>query len=293
MTSPAVEDRFCLYSLLLVPRERHDEILESFVRPVVRRVEGSPHLDSLFFVRFSEPQWQLRFRILGHRAWIEGNVRPDVEQRLRDLESRGEVEHHEFQRYDRELERYGGEIGMRLAEQLFHRDSLACLDLVRLDREGKLRKSRREVSMVLVDRFLDLTGFTPKGRRDFYRYGYDWALQLKTWGPEELEALEGRFQKLHPGMVELFYGDTAADPERFYGGPEAAEVATRFLDEARPIVERILEEHRSGRIPQHLTHLFWSYTHMMTNRLGVEATPEAILRFFMTRLLEERSKTAA
>jgi len=32
---------------------------------------------------------------------------------------------------------------------------------------------------------------------------------------------------------------------------------------------------------------------MMTNRLGVEAMPEAILRFFMFRLLEERSRSAA
>jgi len=295
MESPSVDapDPGCLYSLLIVPRERHEAILETFVAPIVASIQDHPDLDSLFFVRFSEPVWQLRFRVLGRRAWVEGDLRADVERRVRELESDGMIERHEFQRYDRELDRYGGATGMALAEKLFHVDSLACLDLVRIDRAGLLTKSRRELAMALVDRFMDLSGFSPRERIDFYKYGYGWALELKTWEAEELAALETRFQALRPGLERLFFGDAAEDPARFYGGVEAAGVAAQFLEQARPVVEAILREHRAGRIRQSLVHLFWSYTHMMTNRLGVEAVPEAILRFFMARLLEERAKTAA
>jgi lantibiotic biosynthesis protein len=295
MDSPSVgiSDQGCLYSLLIVPRERHEEILETFVSPIAASIQDHPDLDSLFFVRFSEPVWQLRFRILGRRGWVEGDLRREVEQRVRDLQSSGTIESCDFQRYDRELERYGGEIGMALAEKLFHVDSLACLDLVRIDRAGLLRKSRRELAMAIVDRFMDLSEFSPAERIDFYTYGYGWALEMKTWEAEELAALESRFQALRPGLESLFFGDPAEDPARFFGGAEAAAVASRFLEQARPIVAAILREHRAGRIRQSLVHLFWSYTHMMTNRLGVEATPEAILRFFMARLLQERAKTAA
>src|SRR4029079_18730170 len=143
--SGAASDQGCLYSLLIAPRERHEEILDAFVRPVADSIQDHPDLHSLFFVLFSEPVWQLRFRVLGRREWVEGDLRRDVESRVRDLEAAGTIESHEFQRYDRELERYGGEIGMDLAEKLFHADSLACLDLLRIDRAGLLRKSRREL----------------------------------------------------------------------------------------------------------------------------------------------------
>lgn len=287
----APAEKGCLYTLLYVPREQHETILETFVQPVVDVIDPHPHLDSWFFVRFSEPRWQLRFRVLGTRDWIEGPVREEVEARVRDLESGGWIEGHEFQRYDRELDRYGGEVGMALAEKLFHVDSHACLEIVRLDRAGKLAKSRREFAMVLVDRFLDLAELSFDERLNLYRYGYRWALDMNTWGPEELTALESRFQALRPGLERLFFGDDAGDPARSYGGAEAAAAAGRFLDRAGPVMKAILDEHRSGRIGQSLVHLLWSYTHMMTNRLGVEATPEAILRFFMSRLLEERSAT--
>jgi thiopeptide-type bacteriocin biosynthesis protein len=286
-------DQGCLYTLLFVPRERQDELLELLVAPLAERIRDHPDLDSLFFVRFSEPRWQLRLRVLGRSAWVNGALRESVRDRILELEADGLVEGHEFNRYDREYERYGGELGMRLAERLFHLDSLACLDLVRLDRSGLLRKSRRELAMVLVDRFLDLWRFSPAERLDFYRYGYAWALELKTWAQEELEVLDTRFQKLQPGLERLFHGDAARDSASFYGGSEAAQLATTFLEKARPVVDEVLREHEAGNIRQNRLHLVWSYTHMMTNRLGVESTAEAILRFFMFRLLEERVRATA
>lgn len=287
------QEQGCLYSLLYAPRERLEEILTCFVFPIATEIRDHPGLDSLFFVRFSEPRWQLRLRVLGRPEWVTGPLRALVEGRIRDLETAGEIEGHEFHQYDREIERYGGEVGMSLAERLFHLDSLACLELVRIDRAGLLRKNRRELAMALVDRFVDLAHFSPAERLEFYKFGYAWALELKTWSEEDLRILEGRFQKLHPGLEKFFFGEAASDPVQFYGGPEAARAATEFLERARPVVEEILREHQAGRIRQSLPYLFWSYTHMLTNRLGVEATPEAILRFFMHRLLEERTRSTA
>jgi thiopeptide-type bacteriocin biosynthesis protein len=290
---PSTEEQSCLYSLLYAPRERLEEILTSFVSPIAAEIREHPDLDSLFFVRFSEPRWQLRLRVLGRPEWIHGPLRALVEGRVRDLEAAGEIEGHEFHQYDREVERYGGEVGMSLAERLFHLDSLACLELVRIDRAGLLRKNRRELAMALVDRFVDLAHFSQDERMEFYKFGYAWALELKTWSGEDLELLEARFQKLHPALEKFFFGETASDPVQFYGGAEAARAATEFLERARPVAEEILREHRAGRVRQSLPYLFWSYTHMLTNRLGVEATPEAILRFFMHRLLEERTRSTA
>ena len=145
--------------------------------------------------------------------------------------------------------------------------------------------------MLLADRIVDLAGFSVEERIAFYKYGYAWALEMKTWDQAELDTLEERFQKLRPGLERLIHGEGSESAR--YGGPEAAQVVAAFVQQARPVIQSIRAEHEAGHLPQDLTHLFWSYAHMMTNRLGVEATPEAILRYFMFRLLQERAKTHA
>ena len=134
----------CLYTLLYSPRESHEEILRELVEPVTREVRTHAALDSLFYARFNVPRWQVRFRVLGRPDWVEGEVRKLVEERLADLRERGLIEGHEFAEYQREYERYGGEEGMALAEQIFLHDTLACLDLIGAERRGLLAKSRRE-----------------------------------------------------------------------------------------------------------------------------------------------------
>jgi hypothetical protein len=57
------------------------------------------------------------------------------------------------------------------------------------------------------------------------------------------------------------------------------------------VIERLLEAHSAGRIERDPVNLAWSLTHMHCNRLGIDAMPEAILRYFMHRLyLESDSK---
>ena len=49
----------------------------------------------------------------------------------------------------------------------------------------------------------------------------------------------------------------------------------------------------AGRVRQELVPLAWSYTHMHCNRLGIDPVAEAILRYFMHRLMQERIRARA
>ena len=283
-------DQRCLYVMLHTPRERVEDLLMEHVAPVVAEIRDAPELDSLFFVRFSEPSWQLRFRVLGRPAWIEGQIEPRMGALAEELQQSHSIEGSEFATYDREYERYGGEEGMALAEKLFLLDSLAALDWIAAERRGGVSKSRREFSILLVDRLLDLTGFDRRQRLAFYRHGYAWATEMKAWGADEMAMLEERFQSLRPGLEPLFFGDPTADPAALWGGAEAARIGRRFLSDAAPVVRAILEGHAAGRIRQDLIYLFWSYAHMFSNRLGIESAGEAVLRFFLHRLIEEHGE---
>jgi thiopeptide-type bacteriocin biosynthesis protein len=279
----------CLYTLIHAPRENHERLLHDLVIPVVREVRRSPELHSLFFVRYAEPDWQLRFRILGAPEWVDATARALVATRLLVLREGGLVDSWEFATYQREYDRYGGEEGMRLCEGIFLQDSLASLDLIEAESRGLLEKSRREYSLVFVERFLDLMRFDRQRRIAFYRQGYSWALDEGGWEAGDLRLLEERYQGLKDGLIALFRGDSSRDPVSLFGGAQPARIARACLDAMRPIAEEILAAHSDGRLRQDLVHLAWSLTHMHCNRLAVETSAEAVIRFFMHRLHQEEA----
>lgn len=281
-----------LYALLHAPRERHEALLHDLIAPLAREVARRPEIDSLFFARYSIPSWQLRFRVLGERRWVEGSVRELVERRLAALGDDAGVERCEFSSYDREVERYGGEEGMRLAERFFHHDSLACLDLMEAEGRGELGKSRREVSLLLTERLLDLLRFDRERRVAFYEFGYSWVIERDEWTAEQKLALDRRFEELREGLRALLDGSASAEPDALWGGPHASRIAGRWLDSVAPVVERLSEALAAGRIDRDPVNLAWSLTHMHCNRLGIDAMPEAILRYFMHRLYLESDRSA-
>ncbi|HTQ80403.1 MAG TPA: thiopeptide-type bacteriocin biosynthesis protein [Thermoanaerobaculia bacterium] len=277
----------CLFTLLYAPREEHDRILADFATPVARDLRNAPELHSLFFARYNVPRWQVRFRVLGQPDWVAGPVRDRVERALEPLQAAGAVEGIEFAQYDRELERYGGEEGMALAEKLFLHDSLACLDLLAAERQGQLLKSRREVSLLMTEQLLDLLGLDRAQRLAFYAHGYRWTREMGTWSEADLATIEQKYQSLKTGLQDLFTGEPSRDPLLLWGGEAPARIAERWREGSRPVARAIREAHDAGRLGQGLIELAWSYAHMSCNRLGIDPTPEALLRYFLHRLYED------
>ena len=283
----------CLYTLVHADRSRHEEILDELVAPVTREVRDDPQLDSLFFARYNEPTWQVRYRVLGPEDWLREVVRPKVAARLEPLARRGSIQGHQFATYQRELPRYGGERGMRLAEKIFLHDTLACLDLIAAEREGELAVSRREFSMAFTERLLDLMRLHGERRLAFYQMGYRWAIDMKTWEETELRLLEERYEHLQPALRDLFFGPREADSRRFWGGAAAARIAEGCLESMRPWIEQVLEGVQAGWLAQDPVHLAWSFAHMQCNRLGIDPSPEAILRYLMHRLHQDGARARA
>lgn len=269
-----MSDPACLYALIEAPREDHEAIVSRCVEPLARAWRREPRLASLFFVRYSEPIWQVRFRMLGDPQWIHGIARPACDEALAPLVFEGLVVRHRYAVYDRELERYGGEVGMGLAERLFHLDSLACIDWLALERTGAASWTRREFALVMAEAFADGFEFAPAGRREYYRQGYQWAFDSGLWGESERARLDQRYERNRRGLEALL----AFNPP---GTGSAAEhiIVTHFRHEAAPGFRLLRSGLSSGSIRAHAPHLAWSLAHMCTNRLGIEPAAEAILRF--------------
>ena len=273
-------DESCLYTLFHAPREHHEAILARVVIPIVHELRDAEDLDCIFFARYSEPDWQLRFRVLGRPAWIDGPVKRRIREALPGVTEAGLATQIDFARYEREWDRYGGERGMFLSEQIFLHDSLATLDLIESEGRGETVKSRREYSLVFVERFLDLLGFDREARLAFYAFGHSWPIRDGDWSEDDLTTLGAKYDALKPGLVELF-DRTTADA---WGGPVAARIATDALARLAPVASEIRAGLADGTITAEPIPRVWSYAHMHCNRLGIDAMPEAILRYFMWRL---------
>lgn len=283
----------CLYAAVSAPRERHEELLREMIAPVVAEIRGHPDLDSLFFVRYAEPDWQVRFRVLGRPAWIEESVRPRVERAIRPFAESGAIAGVTFGEYVREWERYGGPVGMRLAEGVFLHDSLACLALLEAETRGALGKSRREWSLVFTEGFLDLLDLDATARREFYREGHRWAFREEVFRDEDRPRLEARYLALREGLRDALAARRGGDAVTAYGGIEPARIARESLDATRPLIARMRSGCAAGEIVQEPAQLAWSYAHLHCNRLGFDLAAEAILRYVMFRFYEEEAASAS
>jgi thiopeptide-type bacteriocin biosynthesis protein len=279
----------CLYAVLESSPEHHDKLLLELIAPLVREFRSDDNLDSLFFVRYADPTWQLRFRVLGRPVWIDTVVRPRIERAIVPFSESGLVRGVEYGEYLREWERYGGPRGMLLAERLFLHDSVACLTLLEAEGRGALETSRREYSLIFTERFLDLFGFDRSQRRQFYLEGHAWAFRDGVFKDEDRPRLERQYANVRDGLHERVLGRRTDDPASVQGGVEPARIAASCLSAMRPVVEELLASHRDGDVQQSLVYLAWSYAHLHCNRLGIELVPEAILRYLMFRVYEEPS----
>jgi thiopeptide-type bacteriocin biosynthesis protein len=221
--------------------------------------------------------------MLGRPELIDGEVRSAIESRLPALLAGGLVRSHEFAQYQREWDRYGGPSGMLVCEQIFRYDAALCLTILALEQTADSPKSRRELSLLFTERFLDLFGMTDGDRKAFHEYAYSWTLRQQEWGAEELAALERKFLQIESGLRAALARVRAGD-RMAWGSLQLADAVERALGASAPQVERLLELRRGGELSAHLTPLIWSLTHMHCNRLGIDAHAEAIVRYFSGRL---------
>lgn len=276
-----------LYLCAHAAPEHHGSVVSDLVLPLALSIRERPELDSLFFVRMSDPTWQVRLRVVGEEGWLHGAYRQAAQERLRPFLDDGRISETEWTRYQREVERYGGEEGMALAEAIYTHDSLACLEWLALERDGKLERNRREIALLMGERFADLLGLEGTERARFYHFAYRWALAMGTWDDGDLDKLEQRYRELAPELRQMLDGDPGRDPEALWGGAASAAIADRLFAALEPLLARVVEGCRTGRIRQDVAYLGWSYTHLPCNRLGLPPTPEAILRYLQHRFHEE------
>ncbi|WP_162793613.1 lantibiotic dehydratase [Streptomyces paludis] len=152
-------------SLYCLPA-RQNEVLTTHLPALLETLP--PEVDRWFFVRYADSHDHLRLRWHGPAHLLTGRLLPQVHAFATALRDAGLTRRLVLDTYAPEIERYGGPRAMAAAERVFHTDSLAVLETLRLARTGTLTVDPLPLAaaghMALTHAFF--TGYAPRTAED-------------------------------------------------------------------------------------------------------------------------------
>ncbi|MCU0681617.1 MAG: lantibiotic dehydratase [Polyangiaceae bacterium] len=265
-----------LYVRLEAAASVHDRLLATVVAPIVQQAQASGAIDAWFFVRLAAPTPHLRVRFHGEAGRLRSEVLAALERACAPHVRERRLLRFSIETYEREIERYGGEAGMALAEGLFYLDSEAALALV----EGGLLETpadRWRAALLGVGHLLGDLGLDRAARRRLVtrlagacraELGLDDGAQRR---------LDARFRAERAGLESLRAGRGAS-------GLHAA-FAARSRG-VKALAGELAEAARAGALRVPLEELAATFAHVHVGRLvsGAVRPTELLVYDFLRRL---------
>jgi thiopeptide-type bacteriocin biosynthesis protein len=208
-----------LYLKLYCPAWRRDEVIGDALRAFADFATRTALANGWFFIRYADPHPHIRIRFRGDPAILIGHLMPQVCQWASELIQDGVCSKYSFDTYEREVERYGGQQGISLAERIFMADSCYVAEVLHAVAEKRLSRDPLTLAIVSTDDLLASLGLplaartafyraavptTPSGGREYRRRKSDLRKRLSQGGDVELAHLMAARSKALAGVVGPF-----------------------------------------------------------------------------------------
>jgi thiopeptide-type bacteriocin biosynthesis protein len=252
-----------LYAKLYTGTGTADQVLGHLVGPLVRPWLASGAADAWFFIRYGDPDWHLRLRLHGEPRRLHAEVLPRLQAAAAPLLEVGQLWRLQLDTYEREVERYGGDRGVELAEQVFAADSEAVLTIMGLLCGDTGLDLRWRLAMRGMDLLFDDLGLTLEEKRSVARraregFGREFGIDGNFRGRV------GQRYRAERARLEALLDPGQAPPEPLAAGLEA--LRRRSLQLA-PVTAELRRLGRAGHLSAPLADIALSYAHMHVNRL--------------------------
>jgi thiopeptide-type bacteriocin biosynthesis protein len=281
-----------LYLKLYTGTSTADEVLRQLVVPASREAIARGDIDRWFFIRYGDPDWHLRARFHGDPGRLQTALAPRLTAAGERLVADGLVWRVQLDTYEREVERYGGELGIELAERIFCADSEAVGAIVELlqgdaGMDARWRLATRGADMLLDDLGLDLPAKLAVMTRARDNLGREFSA-----GTDFAKQLGAKFRGLRDGLYAMLARDPAADAASELE-PGLAALARRSQALA-PVAAELRAAEAAGRLTAPIAEMAWSYVHMHANRLlrSVARAQELVIYDFLQRYYESLTARA-
>jgi lantibiotic biosynthesis protein len=251
------------YAKLYTGTGTADQVLSHLIGPLVRSSLASGAADAWFFIRYGDPDWHLRLRLHGEPRRLHAEVLPRLQAAAAPLLDAGQLWRLQLDTYEREVERYGGDRGVELAEHVFAADSEAVLTIMGLLCGDAGLDLRWRLAMRGMDLLFDDLGLTLNEKRSVARraregFGQEFGIDGNFRGRV------GQRYRAERARLEVLLDPGQAPPEPLAAGLEA--LRRRSLQLA-PVTAELRRLGQAGRLSATLADIALSYAHMHVNRL--------------------------
>jgi lantibiotic biosynthesis protein len=276
-----------LYAKLYCGAATADQVLREAVLPSAREIMAAGGAEQWFFIRYGDPEHHLRVRFQGDPARLLTEVWPRLQASLTPLLADGRVWRVQLDTYEREVERYGGPVGVDLAEQLFYADSVAVSEIIgRLSTGAVGMDERWRLALAGLDRLLGDLGFDLPTKLAAVRQGRAGFLKEFHADDHLHSQLSERYRNERKSLEQLL-ALAAGEPHALAPG---LAILVQRSQQLAPIVAKLKAAERAGQLTVPLTELVLSYLHMHVNRLlrSSQRAQEMVLYDLLTRLYSAR-----
>ena len=285
-----------LYAKLYTGHATADQILTEAIAPIVAPVApgaGDATGDRTsaplwFFLRYGDPQWHVRLRVRGEPAWLYGELMPRLAATTRAMLDDGRMWKLQLDTYEREVERYGGPVGVELAERLFGADSACVVDIVGMLTGDAGSDARWRLALRGTDQLLDDLGFDLATRLALMRRVRDsFAREHRAETSVMFQRGLGDKYRKERGSLDALL-DRSRDAESDLS-PGLERLDARSAANA-PIIAELRAAEQRGSLAQSIVELAPSYIHMHVNRLirSAQRAHELVLYDLLVRLYESK-----
>lgn len=271
-----------LYAKLYCGLTRHDDLLGGPIREFTQRIMSEGLAKQWFFVRYADPDPHLRLRFEGNPALLLSKVMPALATWGQDLVRAGLIHRIAIDSYEREIDRYGGIEGIKVAEGIFSADSVVAADVLALETQRMLDLPVINVAMLIIDDLLSNLGVPAHERLDLYQTIRQRQQAAFGW---QIDQIRGAFHDLRK-TAQRALGDRQWLSEQ-PGGQELLQCLTERairLSSLRSQLQVLVEQ---GDLLTSQSPFLSSCIHMSCNRLiGINRYVEFKVIYFLERTLE-------
>lgn len=275
-----------LYAKLYTGTATADRALIDVVGPVVDEALHAGAADHWFFLRYNDPEWHLRLRIHGEPQRLQHEVMPLLHKTVMPFMQGGQVRCLQYDTYYREIERYGGDVGMLHAEQLFHIDSAAVLQIVAQYAGDAGAQARWQLAFCGIDALLSDLGCDLEAKLALMqgmRKGFGREFRADT---TPLKHQLGKRYMQERQALDMAMATQGADSPLADGFAIWRARSVRLA----PVIAALHADAAAGKLTLPLTDLARSYIHLSVNRLlrAAQRAQELVLYDFLVRFYESQ-----
>ena len=277
-----------------------DRVILEVIEPFVKKCFENEWIKNYFFIRYSVDGAHIRIRFFGESEKLQNIVKPEFEQFIKlNFPEDLKVDSPDYSvlkwvEYEPEIERYGGEYAIKIAEECFHYSSDFAIQMLHDVENGN---NSQRLGKGLIATNIIIYAFAQNTElglslSDSYHNGYLFRIaEQEDVKNNVLEMFNDGFEKQSDTLIEFvntlwevleIESELPESLEEFYNNILQIRKKLTALNEEGKLIPNKPEL----TIEQKLLYVVPSYIHMMNNRLGISIPEESYLTFLISKALK-------